>query len=287
MASDVMSLFGMDPSILQQQQNQGAIDQASRMNANFAAGAAGGQLMGSAVNSAFGLQTPEMAQAQQVQDSMRGQDLTTAAGMRAAASQLMMNGNYAQAMTLHAKASEMEAEELAASNTAADREFGVLTDVNVDTNRVDDMGIPIYRKRKVRIVQDGEGGSRAFDVITGEDLTDTVVNTDAAPQEPNAAALLEALKNGGDLPAGSTVTAEEALQLNETAEIVKAKDAKIQEHINALMAQISELPESMQGSPRVIQIQEKIMALRAQQSDNPYPSSGTESSYSSGASSSY
>ncbi len=109
MASDVMSLFGLDPSIIQQQQNQGAVDQASRMNANYAAGAAGGQLMGAAANSAFGLQTPEMAQAQQVQDSMQGADLTTAAGMRAAASKFIMNGQYAQGMALHSKASELQA----------------------------------------------------------------------------------------------------------------------------------------------------------------------------------
>ena len=121
MASDVMSLFGLNPNALQQQRTNDAVTQASAMNPFFAAGAAGGALMGQSVNSALGLQTPEMAQAQQVQDSMQGADLTTAAGMRAAASKFIMNGQYAQGMALHSKASEMEASNVTASNLQEDR----------------------------------------------------------------------------------------------------------------------------------------------------------------------
>jgi len=180
MASDVMSLFGLDPNVIQQQRVQGGIDQASRMSADYAIGAAGGGMLGAGINSVFGLQTPDMQQAQSVQDSMQGVDLTTAAGIRQAASQLMMNGNYAQAMTLHAKASEMEASDLAASNTAADREFGEVRDVIVGTKpNPAGYGAPIADKRTVRITLKGE----VIDVVTGEDLTSQYKATNEKPKD--------------------------------------------------------------------------------------------------------
>jgi len=107
MASDVMSLFGLNPNALQQQRTNDAVTQASAMNPFFAAGAAGGALMGQSVNSALGLQTPEMAQAQGVQESLEGADLTTPEGMRDAASKLMQAGDYATAMDLYSRASSM------------------------------------------------------------------------------------------------------------------------------------------------------------------------------------
>jgi len=109
MASDVMSLFGLDPNTIQQNRTNKAVSQASAMNPYFAAGAAGGALVGQSVNNMFGLQTPEMEQAQSVKDSMSGADLTTVAGLRAAAQKLMMSGDYAQAMALHSEARDMEA----------------------------------------------------------------------------------------------------------------------------------------------------------------------------------
>ena len=42
MASDVMSLFGLDPAVIQQQRVQKGVDQASAMSADYAIGAAGG-----------------------------------------------------------------------------------------------------------------------------------------------------------------------------------------------------------------------------------------------------
>ena len=75
----------------------------------IAIGAAGGQMLGAGINSAFGLQTPDMQQASSVQQGMSGADLTTVAGLRAAAQKLMMSGDYAQAMALHAEARDMEA----------------------------------------------------------------------------------------------------------------------------------------------------------------------------------
>ena len=111
MASDVMSLFGLNPNALQQQRTNDAVTQASAMNPFFAAGAAGGALMGQSVNSALGLQTPEMAQAEGVQQSLEGADLTTPEGMRDAASKLMLAGDYATAMDLYSRASSMVAAE--------------------------------------------------------------------------------------------------------------------------------------------------------------------------------
>jgi len=131
MASDVMSLFGMDPNVIQQNRVQQGVDNASRMSADFAVGAAGGQLAGAGINSAFGLQTPDMAQAASVQSGLQGQDLTTAAGLRAAAQQLMMNGDYAQAMALHAQARDMEAANTTATNLEQDRQLGKTSNIVV------------------------------------------------------------------------------------------------------------------------------------------------------------
>tara|TARA_R110000823_G_scaffold242553_3_gene366981 strand:- start:5816 stop:6829 length:1014 start_codon:yes stop_codon:yes gene_type:complete len=151
MASDVMSLFGLDPNTIQQNRTNKAVSQASAMNPYFAAGAAGGALMGQSVNSMFGLQTPDMAQAQGVQDSMEGADLSTPAGMRQAARQLMMNGDYAQAMALHSRANEMEAAGTEATNLAQDRSLGksrnVITQEAVPANATTGMGgsAAVYR----------------------------------------------------------------------------------------------------------------------------------------------
>jgi len=109
MASDIMSLFGMDPNVIQQNRVQSGVDAAARMNPEFAIGAAGGQMMGSGLSSLFGMESPEMAQAASVQRGMQGADLTTVAGLRAAAQKLMMSGDYAQAMALHSEARDMEA----------------------------------------------------------------------------------------------------------------------------------------------------------------------------------
>jgi len=131
MASDVMSLFGMDPNVIQQNRVQSGVDKAASMNANYAIGAAGGQMLGAGINSAFGLQTPDMAQASSVQSGLAGQNLNTASGLRAAAQQLMMNGDYAQAMALHAQARDMEATDTTASNLVQDRSLGKSSNVVV------------------------------------------------------------------------------------------------------------------------------------------------------------
>ena len=139
MASDVMSLFGMDPRVIQQNRVQSGVDNASRMSADFAIGAAGGQLAGAGINSAFGLQTPDMEQAASVQQGMQGVDLTTVAGLRAAAQQLMMNGNYPQAMALHQKAATMEADANELEISAQDRALGKTSNVIVTPASYDEM----------------------------------------------------------------------------------------------------------------------------------------------------
>ena len=124
MASDIMSLFGMDPNVIQQNRVQQGVDNASRMSADYAIGAASGGLAAAGINSAFGLQTPDMAQAQSVKDGMQGTDLNTPEGMRGAAQQLMMSGDYAQAMALHSRANEMEAAGTEATRSTEDRALG-------------------------------------------------------------------------------------------------------------------------------------------------------------------
>jgi len=261
MASDVMSLFGLDPNVIQQQRVQGGIDQASRMSADYAIGAAGGGMLGAGINSAFGLQTPDMQQAQSVQDGMQGQDLTTAAGMRRAASQLMMNGDYAQAMALHAKASEMESTELAASNTAADREFGILTDVNVDTGKVGMDQQPIYRKRKVRIVQNDDGTSSAYDAVTGEDLSSAVDVKDVDKVDgPNNQKVLD---NALD---DSTTTAESILNTTEPESIaIQSENQAIQQAdldlSNAVEAYELMMPQEQQ-SPEGVALAKQIQQMQ-------------------------
>ena len=144
MASDVMSLFGMDPNVIQQNRVQKGVDRASGMSADYAIGAAGGQMLGAGINSAFGLQTPDMAQAASVQQGMQGADLTTVAGLRAAAQQLMMNGDYPQAMALHAQARDMEALENKAPSVSSQKTYMTPDGKELVGYVVD--GVPSYRK---------------------------------------------------------------------------------------------------------------------------------------------
>ena len=182
MASDVMSLFGMDPNVIQQNRVQSGVDKAASMNANYAIGAAGGQMLGAGINSAFGLQTPDMAQASSVQSGLAGQNLNTTFGLRSAAQQLMMNGDYAQAMALHAQARDMEASELKASNAEEDRKFGTVRTAKL-MDGVDLEGNPITTYREIRYTSDGE----VFDLLTGENLTGKIVEdgTPKGTKKPN------------------------------------------------------------------------------------------------------
>ena len=144
MASDVMSLFGMDPNVIQQNRVQKSIDNASRMSSAYAVGAASGGLAASGINSAFGLQTPDMAQAASVQQSMQGSDITTVAGLRAAAQEQMMAGNYPQAMALHERARDMEALENKAPSVSNQKTY-ITPDGKELVGYVVD-GVPSYRK---------------------------------------------------------------------------------------------------------------------------------------------
>ena len=144
MASDVMSLFGMDPNVIQQNRVQSGVDAAARMNPEFAIGAAGGQMMGSGLSSLFGMESPEMAQAASVQRGMQGADLTTVAGLRAAAQKQMMEGNYPQAMALHAQARDMEALENKAPSVSSQKTYMTPDGKELVGYVVD--GVPSYRK---------------------------------------------------------------------------------------------------------------------------------------------
>jgi hypothetical protein len=155
MASDVMSLFGLDPAILQQQRVQGGVDQASRMDKDYAIGAAGGQMLGAGINTAFGLQTPDMQQAASVQGGMEGADLTSAQGLRMAASKMMTSGNYAQGMALYQKASAMEQEANEEQRAQQSHAFGLLKEINGEPIKNEMGQITGYHKKLVRVLHDG------------------------------------------------------------------------------------------------------------------------------------
>ena len=182
MASDVMSLFGLDPNTIQQNRTNKAVSQASAMNPYFAAGAAGGALVGQSVNNMFGLQTPEMAQAQSVKDSMSGADLTTVAGLRAAAQKLMVSGDYAQAMALHSEARDMEA----ASNVAP-KVTGFKTYVLGDGSEVQAglvNGVPAMRQNNAWVPLPEDAQAKVNDPrvgsMTGMDLKTALLAMDKA-----------------------------------------------------------------------------------------------------------
>jgi hypothetical protein len=181
MASDVMSLFGMDPNVIQQNRVQQGVDNAARMSADYAIGAASGGLAASGINSAFGLQTPDMAQAASVQAGLQGADLTTVAGLRAAAQQLMMNGDYPQAMALHAQARDMEALENKAPSVSSQKTYMTPDGKELVGYVVD--GVPSYRKDGAWIpLPDGStikdtSGINPFN-ITGTNIDEALVEMD-------------------------------------------------------------------------------------------------------------
>ena len=182
MASDVMSLFGLDPNTIQQNRTNKAVSQAAAMNPYFAAGAAGGALVGQSVNNMFGLQTPEMAQAQSVKDSMSGADLTTVAGLRAAAQKLMMSGDYAQAMALHSEARDMEA-----ATNVAPKVTGFKTYVLGDGSEVQGAlvnGVPAMRQGGAWVPLPEDAQAKVNDPrvgsMTGMDLQTALLAMDKA-----------------------------------------------------------------------------------------------------------
>ena len=221
-----MSLFGMDPNVIQQNRVQSGVDNASRMSADYAIGAAGGQMLGAGLNSAFGLQTPDMAQAASVQSGLAGQNLNTVAGLRAAAQQLMMNGDYAQAMALHAQARDLEADDINSTNLQQDRALGESSNVivkrGIAADPKDALGVatPAVQHSIIKHVN-----GRVVDVTQGREFAteaewiDSILklygpetaNALKTPPAPNAKAVLQAIKDGGQLPDGSTVSAADLI----------------------------------------------------------------------------
>lgn len=271
MASDVMSLFGLDPSIIQQQQNQGAVDQASRMNPYFAAGAAGGQLMGSAANSAFGLQTPEMAQAQQVQDSMQGADLTTAAGMRAAASKFIMMGQYAQGMALHSKASEMEASNVTASNLQEDRNLGNSRDVTIGMTEptAENMFKSTPIKHSITVYPKTGKVEDATQGITFDSKAEWIESLKKlnkqgkAPEVATAAGILEGLKPNPD----GSFDAAAITGTQQSAQVQNQQNAATQNNIDFYRDKLANMNLPI-GSPQTAQIERLLNAELLKLSQN-------------------
>jgi len=258
MASDVMSLFGMDPRVIQQNRVQSGVDNASRMSADFAIGAAGGGLAAAGINSAFGLQTPDMAQAASVQSGLAGQNLNTVAGLRAAAQQLMMNGDYAQAMALHAQARDMEASELKASNEAADRAFGTVRTAKL-MDGVDLEGNPVTTYREIRYTNNGQ----VFDLLTGENLTGKIVEEDTPNGTNN--------NNNNLVWDSSTGTWKD----NRTAPAVEEVVPELSEAQQSTIKQLEErLKITPKASPEADQIQAAIDNVNAAGEETAIAGSG-------------
>jgi hypothetical protein len=283
MASDVMSLFGMDPNTIQQDRTNKAVSQASAMNPYFAVGAAGGSLMGQGINSAFGLQTADMAQAQGIQDSMDGFDLSTPQGMQQAAQQLMMNGNYAESMALHAKARSMLTSELDASNAAEDRALGEYRDITVGmtTPTIENGMKSVPIKHSVTFLPSGEveDATQGITFKSRSEWMDSLKNIDDIAEEggdtdgeSNAAQLLKDALEEGKIPNNSKLTAEEILETNITPEIQAGlnnqSDQEILEvigHYQQVLSTIS-LPRN---HPTVIKILQHIENEKAKLSTAP------------------
>ena len=264
MASDVMSLFGMDPAILQQQQNNKAVSQASSMNPYFAAGAAGGQLVGSGINSAFGLQTPEMARAQGIQDSLQGADLESAAGLRQAASQLMMAGNYAEAMALHAKAAEMESATTEELRAQQQHELGSSVQVIVGQTAGDPaIGLAAADiKHSVTYLPDG----RVEDATLGKTFATRAEWMNALGTKevkvvgegggPNNASVLKSALDGQTVSAESILetTAPEAIAIQQEMDVIQQGEMDLSAALDAYEAMMPQEQQSPQGVAFAAQI---------------------------------
>lgn len=132
MASDVLSLFGLNPDVIQQGRIQSGVDTAARMDRDYAIGAAGGQMLGSALGSAFGLETPEMRERNIIDQSLQGVDLETPEGLRQAAQQLRLSGDYGRAMALVSAANQLEAEQLSVTRDEETRALGKSSSIIVE-----------------------------------------------------------------------------------------------------------------------------------------------------------
>jgi len=252
MASDVMSLFGLDPAILQQQRVQGGVDQASRMSADYAIGAAGGQMLGAGINTAFGLQTPDMQQAASVQGGMEGADLTSAQGLRMAASKMMTSGNYAQGMALYQKATEVENAQVDADNVAEDRKQGTAHQVVV---RAKDPNDPMSVEIKHTVIRYKDG--RVTDVTLGKTFANEAEWIGELQSSPTAPSEV-AGSNAQEILDNASHNAADFLRPPMSAEAVAELTERVHANVNALQAQIDALPPVMQDSPRAHEIRKRM-----------------------------
>ena len=199
MASDVMSLFGMDPRVIQQNRVQGASDKASGMSKHFAIGRAGGSMLGAGIADTFGIETPDMAQASRIQEGVSGLDLNTPQGLTEAASRLMANGDYAQAMALHTKARDMIAAETTATNLQQDRSLGKSSNVVVKQGTAGDgVTIPSTPATQHSITKHADG--RVVDVTQGKEFASEAKWLDSILKlyGPEAAAAIAKKDKGGN-----------------------------------------------------------------------------------------
>tara|TARA_R110000782_G_scaffold6943_1_gene23564 strand:+ start:192 stop:1283 length:1092 start_codon:yes stop_codon:yes gene_type:complete len=282
MASDVMSLFGMDPRVIQQNRLQKSADKASGMSSSFAIGHAGGSMLGAGIGNMLGYETPDMAQASRLQEGVSGLDLNTPQGLTEAASRLMANGDYAQAMALHTKARDMTLAATTATNLQQDRSLGKSSNVVVQQGTAADLATMTNATpaKQHSITEHFDG--RVMDVTQGKtfatkaewlDSISKLYGPEAAaaidPKSPNAAAVLKAVQDGTQLPAGASVDATDLTLGPKSQEVIDdetlnaqlaADDVAQTAHEENITLYDSMLP-SLQTGPAGLELKAKIDAF--------------------------
>lgn len=230
MASDVMSLFGLNPNMIQQDRLRDAGDAAARMNPYYAAGRAGGMLMGAGAGSALGLQTAEMQEASNVKNALQGVDLETPEGLRQAATQLSASGDYGRAIALVSAANQLEAEQLSVTRDEETRMLGKTSNVVVSPASFDNLS----QKSIPAVVHS----------IT-EYYDGTVLNNTTGQKYGSRAEMAEALRqvsNGTEKTEDTIRTPEEVLKIAATVPSLNAKIKNIEAEINRFNLQYGNTP---------------------------------------------
>lgn len=234
MASDVMSLFGLNPNTIQQNRLQEAGDTAARMNPYYAAGRASGMLMGAGAGSALGLQTEEMKEASNVKSALQGVDLETPEGLRKAAQQLSVNGDYARAMALVSAANNLEAEQLTATRETEERALGLTNNIIVEPARYDELTYKTIPAVQHSITQYYDGS--VVNNTTGKTYNSMAeMNVDLSSQ----------VGDGQDgVEKDTTRTPEQVLNTAKNLSTLTAEKQQIEDEINRVGLQYGDGPNS-------------------------------------------
>lgn len=202
MASDVLSLFGLNPDVIQQGRIQSGVDAAARMDRDYAIGAAGGQMLGSSLGSAFGLETPEMRERNIIDQSLQGVNLETPEGLRSAAQKLNQAGDYSRAIMLAAEARQLEEAERKASEVKAPTVSAFKTYILGDGTEVQGAlvnGVPSMRSGGEWVMMPEDAQPKS---------TDPSVRATTGITLENARVVLDTMPNFGELSSEDKLRAD-------------------------------------------------------------------------------